>query len=119
MGSTYPYGASDPSIYDNDEGWHDYDDYPDPRECDHTEYDSDILTGMATCADCGHRWVQSSEEIGTEYARIRAWDEWQREQERPWNRFKTWIADKISNARWRWRMLWKPKPLMLDDEIPF
>lgn len=31
-------------------------------ECHHEEYDVDILTGMATCTDCGYRWLMSPEE---------------------------------------------------------
>lgn len=32
-----------------------------PVDC--SEYEVDILTGIATCPDCGNRWVTSSEEL--------------------------------------------------------
>jgi hypothetical protein len=49
-----PWDANDP--YPGDEG----------PECDHEDYDADILTGLATCGRCGHRWTQTAEEIARE-----------------------------------------------------
>lgn len=40
----------------------------DVPECDHMDYETDILTGFATCA-CGHRWMQTREEIERERQR--------------------------------------------------
>lgn len=39
----------------------DDDDYP-PDECDHLDYELDILTGRATCEMCDHRWYLSDAE---------------------------------------------------------
>lgn len=119
MGSSYPYGATDPSIYDQDPDYLDdeYDDDPDP--CDHEEYEIDILDGRARCDRCGERWHATQEQIEAEIERIRLYQEWEEEQRRPWNRFKEWARDRIDAlAFWRrWRKL-RPQA-SIDDEIPF
>ena len=48
--------------------WDSNDPYPgdeDERDCpvDCSEYEADLMTGMATCPDCGRRWVLSAVEI--------------------------------------------------------
>jgi hypothetical protein len=78
-----------------DYGYDDFDDDPDPDFCDHEDYEPDIINGRAMCHQCGHTWWMTEAEIDAEIARIRAYDEWQREQERPWNRFKGWARDKV------------------------
>jgi hypothetical protein len=32
-------------------------------DCEHEEYDLDILTGRATCIRCDHRWFMSEDEL--------------------------------------------------------
>lgn len=95
-----------------------YDDYEEGPECDHDDYESDILTGDAYCYRCNYRWIMSADEVAAEVERIRRYDEWQREQERPWNRFKEWVARKADRLSDRWRRLWYPKTVP-DDDIPF
>lgn len=98
-----------------DPGW---DDEPE-EECFHDDYEVDILTGRAECCRCPYSWYQTEAQILAEIERQRAYDEWQREQERPWYRFKQWVSGIRGDLQWRWRRLWKPRPLTLDDEIPF
>ncbi|MDR9813061.1 hypothetical protein [Rhizobium hidalgonense] len=45
-----------------------YDDYdePDDYDCDHANYDADILTGEAWCWRCQHKWIMTHEEITRE-----------------------------------------------------
>lgn len=43
--------------------------------CDHEDYESDILTGVASCGRCGHRWHQTPEEIQREREAQAAFDE--------------------------------------------
>lgn len=84
------------------------DDYP---ECDHVDYEADILTGEATCA-CGHRWMQTCEELAmlrqmqADYDR--QCEQWDREQ-------RSWRT-KLGNFWSRVRQWWKPAPV---DEVPF
>lgn len=95
-----------------------YDDEPED-ECEHEEYESDILTGRASCDRCGHTWFLSDDEIANEIERIRAYDEWQAEQERPWNRFKRWL-NSTSLAAWvRRRRFDREMASNFDDEVPF
>lgn len=56
--------------------WDADDPYPgDDRDlCDHEDYESDILTGLATC-QCGHRWHQTAQEISRERDARIAWDQ--------------------------------------------
>jgi hypothetical protein len=86
----------------------------DPRhDCEHEEYEADILTGIASCDRCGHRWMQSFEEIEAEHMRIAAYQQYQdREDRRQWWR-DLWY-DVKSFFRWR-----KPPQMVHDDDIPF
>jgi hypothetical protein len=95
-----------------------YDDDPREDDCDHDDYESDILTGDATCYRCGHRWIMTANEIYAEIERIRRYDDWLREQERPWNRFKEWVVQKVCATFRLLRRLWSPRKGS-DDEIPF
>ena len=54
--------------YDTWKSKPDYGDEPED-ECDHEDYEVDILTGRATCNMCGHSWWQSPEEIEAECRR--------------------------------------------------
>lgn len=93
----------------------DYWDDDDPREddCDHDDYEADILTGIAMCHRCGHRWMQTNEEIARE---IEHQAEYQRMQDR-WNREQWW------RDRWEWIRSFFPqrrqKAAEMNDEIPF
>ncbi len=97
-----------------------YDDYDEPEECDHEDYESDILTGRAYCDRCRSSWYLSNDEIEAEHRRIEEYDEWQRSQQRRerWDRI-TWPF------RWLWyRALNRVAPRtavqpLRDDEIPF
>lgn len=94
------------------------DPYPDDDEghdcCDHLDYESDILTGRATCA-CGHSWYQTSEEIARERRLQAEYDQqckvWEREQRSVANRLRALVA--------RVRSFWSRPVSMAGDEIPF
>jgi len=81
-------------------------------ECDHEDYDSDILTGRASCSMCGYSWWQSPAEIEAEIERHRRYHEWEAEHQRPWNRFREWLY----GLRLSWR---RRKAAAVDDDIPF
>lgn len=53
-------------------------DYPDweddALDCDHDGYERDILTGVATCYQCGARWSMSSDEFKRSLAAQAAYD---------------------------------------------
>lgn len=97
----HPWDANDP--YPDD-------DYP---ECDHVDYESDILTGIAACA-CGHRWMQTDHEIAREREAQIAYDnmceQWQRDEQSLTNR----LRKLVNRMRARWR-----RPIEPADEIPF
>jgi hypothetical protein len=115
----------------NDDSWKDsyddwklaspYDDEPED-DCDHTDYESDILTGIASCDRCGHRWMQSLEEIEAEHRRISAYQEYEERENR-----RQWWSDLFYNVRHplqaiHWQMQkrgWLRRPAVTDDEIPF
>lgn len=91
-------------VYDPDE-WEDPDDF-----CDHDYWDSDILTGMATCERCGERRMLSNEEMQAQaeheaaYQRLEAqWNRW-----RWWRDLKDWLRSIAPRQR-----------AVSDDEIPF
>lgn len=42
-----------------------YEDYEED-DCDHENFDGDILTGRAMCYRCGHAWWMSSDEMKAE-----------------------------------------------------
>lgn len=86
-------------------------------DCDHEDYEIDILTARATCNRCDAVWYVASDEMRREYERIRAYDEWQRDAERPWNRFKGWLR---GLAPWRAVVRWRHRrDDPIDDGIPF
>jgi hypothetical protein len=96
-----------------------YDDGPED-ECDHEEYEVDILVGRAHCCKCPHSWYQTNEEIAAEIERIRQYDGWTAEQHRR-ERWQ-WITGFV-----RWPIfhllerIWPRKScaVLYDDEIPF
>lgn len=94
--------------------WDANDPYPGEEmpECDHVDYEADILTGIATCA-CGHRWMQTAAEIAEERENQRAYEEmctaWEREDRKLTNRLRK-LVNRVRNA---WR---RSQPT---DEIPF
>lgn len=108
---------NDDSWKDNYDSWKlaspddDYED--DPRDdCEHEDYESDILTGIASCHNCGHRWMQTREEIEAEHDRIAAYQRYQeREDRRQWWR-ELW--DKVKSIIPR-----RKRDLVIDDDIPF
>lgn len=82
------------------------------EECDHCEYETDIITGRAHCGMCSHSWYLSSEEIAAEHERIARYHEWE-EQERRWDRWRQvrdWFRNLIPRRR---------RAVALDDDIPF
>lgn len=91
-----------------------YDDY-DYDECDHEDFDIDILDGRCTCHRCGERWTATEAEllhqIDSEAAYARYMDELNRKQ---W-----WsdLWDRIKAPFRRLRSIRQPKEM--DDDIPF
>ena len=115
----------------NDDSWKDsYDawktrepDYGDePDECDHDDYDTDLIEGRATCNKCGLRWGMSAADIQAEIDRQQLYYEQCAEQERPWNRLKLWWRDTwlVTWARTRW-WAWRHPHTEAEDEpeLPF
>lgn len=96
-----------------------YDDEPED-ECDHEEYESDILTGRAECCKCPHTWYLSDDALRAEQERISEYNEWQRRESRRefWRKLTypiRWTVYRVLNR------IWPRKACgMLDDsEIPF
>ena len=117
-------GWDDDSWRDGYDAWklRSSDDYyeDEPDECDHQEYEVDIVVGRAHCCTCPHSWWQTNEEIAAEVARIREYDEWQRRE----HAREAW-RQLTAPIRWLWyRMLMPFSPRsalksLHDDEIPF
>jgi hypothetical protein len=103
----------------NDDSWRDgYDDWklasPDDEydePCEHDYWETDILTGIATCERCGERRMLSNEELQAqaehEAAYNRMVDEWERRQ---------WWRDLWDRIKAPFRLRRKP---VNDDDIPF
>lgn len=87
-----------------------YDDEPE-EECYHEHYEADI-NGRATCDRCSHTWWLTDEEIERERELVVAYDAMMRREE--WRQWREWISRLAFWRRWR-----KPKPALIDDEIPF
>ena len=83
------------------------------QECDHMDYETDILTGFATCA-CGHRWMQTSEEIERERQRQIDYDQMCAQWEREAGSFTIRLLRLISRLHAMWR-----RPATPVDDIPF
>jgi hypothetical protein len=111
MGSSYPYGATDPSIYDCDPGYDD-DPYDDADGCDHEDADQDILTGRTHCHRCGHAWWMTSDEINAAIQHQAEYEEWAwRESRRQW-----WRDQFDRFAFWR---RWRKAAKFDDNNLPF
>jgi hypothetical protein len=120
----------------NDDSWKDgydawklrspYDDcddseeYDAERDCDHDDYEIDILTGRAECCMCPHSWYVTSEDVSREIERqARYYDDMEREERRQWWRDKTYpvrmFVFRILERIWPR----KSCSILNDDEIPF
>lgn len=73
-----------------------------PDECDHDDYEVDILSGRAECSRCPHTWYLTIDDVEREIDRIREYDAWQVEQYRRdelsehwWGRAWLWLTDAI------------------------
>lgn len=96
--------------------WDSNDPYPgeDGPECDHLDYEADILTGIAACPDCGHRWVQSAGEIERERLAQIAYDKMIEDAERQHRS----LLGRAKLLIYRVRSWWH-RPAPPADEIPF
>ena len=98
----HPWDANDPYP----------EDYPE-HDCDHMDYEVDILTGVAKCA-CGDSWTLTAADIERERkAQIdydRMCERWEREQRSLRGRARALLE--------RVRALWR-RPAATGDEIPF
>lgn len=61
--------------------------YPCEDDCDHIDYDLDILTGCAWCNDCSHSWLMTTEQL-RRHERLQrkadqAWEQLYAETENP------------------------------------
>jgi hypothetical protein len=105
----------------NDDWVEEYDDAP-RDECDHDDYEIDILTGRAECNFCPHTWYLTSEEIEHEIQRqARYHEDMERENRRQWWSDLFWAArHPLATLHWELqkRGWFRPRALT-DDEIPF
>lgn len=88
-----------------------YDDPPE-EECFHEEYEAD-WEGRATCDRCGHSWSLTLEQIAAGRAHSAAYDAYCRAEER-----REWVRGWVNRLAF-WRRWRKPRPALIDDEIPF
>lgn len=95
--------------------WDANDPYPED-DCDHEDYEADILTGMASCGRCGHRWMQTAQEIERERQAQIAYDAmceaWEREQRSLSYLLRRWV-NRVRDA------IWPRRRAEAHDEIPF
>lgn len=108
----------------NDDSWRDGydawklaspdDDYDEP-ECDHEDFDIDILDGRARCNRCSESWHATEDEIRAQIEHMARYAEYEeREERRQWWRD---LWDRIKSPFQRLRPV-KRGPI-LDDDIPF
>jgi hypothetical protein len=114
----------------NDDSWRDSydswklaspDDEYDEPECDHDDYETDILDGRCRCS-CGRSWYASDAQVTAEIERQRAYFEYEERENR-----RQWWSDLLYNFRHplvaiHWQMQkrgWFRSRVMTDDEIPF
>lgn len=100
-----------------------WDEDPDSDECDHADYEIDVLSGRAECCDCPHSWHATDEQISAEVERQAKWDAWAEREERRilWRERFAFILDPIDRIRRRYEE-WKTRrqfPERADDDIPF
>ena len=97
-----------------------YDDWEEPEECDHEEYEVD-WEGRATCDYCrAHWWLTTDQLIAHQEAEARWMEEYYRAQRREQSRF--WrVVDWLCAIPARIRQQFKRKATIqvTDDEIPF
>ena len=96
--------------YSGRQPWDANDPYP-GDECDHVDYEADILTGIATC-HCGHRWMQTSQEIASQREAQAVYDK----QCDEWDRADRSLAQQMKRLLGSLRVKWRRGP---EDEIPF
>lgn len=58
------------------ECWSDDDEFGD--DCDHDDYELDVLTGRASCTMCNYSWFMSAKELERDQERRNAYEEEQR-----------------------------------------
>lgn len=109
----------------NDDSWKDsYDAWKlaspdDDDECDHDDYDVDILDGRCRCA-CGYSWYATNEQVLAESERQREYSEWEERTSRRefWRRLTypiRWLIHLLLEKVWSR----KSHVVITDDEIPF
>lgn len=98
-------------MYSGRHPWDANDPYPDdgrPQdECDHEDYAADILTGVATCDVCGHRWDQTAADLKREREAQIAYDNYCAE----WEKRNPGAPRDLVGTR--------PTSGPYDDELPF
>lgn len=79
----------------------------DERECDHEEFDYDILTGRAFCNYCDHQWWLTEAQLKAMESAVLEYDRMMRRERRWWR-----IA-------WRTLADWLVSFRVDSDEVPF
>lgn len=96
-----------------------YDDDPEDQ-CDHEEYEVD-WEGCARCDRCGERWWLTADQLTAHHeAEARRMEEYDRAMRREQSRFwraVDWL--RLIQKRSRLTLRRKPKPPLIDDDIPF
>lgn len=88
---------------------------PEPEDdCIHEDYETDILTGLATCSVCGHRWYQTDDEVAAEHRRAVQYEAWQRRENR-----RERIRPLMHPLRKLIERFWPRRRFVNDDDIPF
>lgn len=105
-----PPGCTDRDI---DEASPGYWDEPED-ECEHEDYEVDILIGRATCNMCGHRWYQTEDEMRREEERQHIAGAMLRRADRR-ERWLGWWDNLVRRVR-RWRTR---DANAIHDDLPF
>ena len=101
-----------------------YEDYDPEWECEHDDYEIDILLGRASCNCCSKVWYLDAAQIEAEYDRQARYHDDMESEERRQRRRDFWRKVTLP-IRWPiFRLLeriWPRKSLsvLTDDEIPF
>lgn len=82
-----------------------YDDYEEPEECRHEEYEID-WEGRAECQSCGDHWWPKAEEVRTYRSAQLRLEQWERRE-------RSWYM-----RAWRWLTVRRQR-IVPDDDIPF
>ena len=104
----------------HEEDYDAYDDYDPLLDCEHENYEIDVLTHRAECDQCSHSWYLTSEEIDRELDRqANYYDDMMREERRQRWRDLTYpirmFFFRVLERVW----LRKAGSVLHDDEIPF